>query len=152
MSDSILEKIHAAKARLNIQDIPGRFPNNPLPEPFKPDQKEMDKLASALTEAVLQLRAGDMDGARKTLSDADRLCGVRLSAGTIRPPGYFLDAVRYEVGMSKQYMTPQPDRAMTATEIQQRQRIAELQLRSLQNEMVENMNTTLSHIIKDPGA
>ncbi len=47
-------------------------------EPFKPDQEEMDKLASVLTEAVLQLRAGDMDGARKTLMGADYQCGIRI--------------------------------------------------------------------------
>ncbi len=78
MSDSILEKIYTAKARLNIQNTPGRFPDNLLPEPSKPDQEKMDKLASILTEAVLQLRAGDMDGARKTLMGADYQCGIRI--------------------------------------------------------------------------
>ncbi len=151
MNNPLLEKILKAKKGLDAQNVPRHFPNNPLPEPFKPDQEEMDKLASTLTEAVLQLRAGDMDGARKTLMDADYQCGMRIHT-QIPPTDYYLDAVRYEMGVAELKTPIIPEWTMSATEMKHRQQIAKRQMRMIQEEMLDNLNNTISPIIKDPGA
>ena len=114
-------------------------------EPPALDQEEMDKLASALTEAVLQLRAGDMNGARKTLADADYLCGIRIH-DQIKPSDHYLDAMLYGMGIA------QLDQAMSATEILHRQQLAEHKLRAVQEAVLNNPNNTILSIMKDPDA
>ena len=130
-------------------------PVEPSPDELLPDQEEMDKLASALTEAVLQLRAGDMAGARKTLNDADRLCDVRIHTTTFPPADHYLDALRYGTGMAELKAPGSvPDWPRTAMEIRHRQEIAERQMRIMQDEILANLNNTTpsTYIEKDPGA
>ncbi len=151
MSELILDKIRKTKEAIDAQDALGPFFNKPLPEPSKPDQEEMDKLASALTEAVLQLRAGDMDGARKTLMGADYQCGIRIHT-QIPPTDHYLDALRYGTGVTKYEYQPDSPHGNTATEVLYRQQIAERQMRAIRKDMVNNLNNTVLPIIKDPGA